>query len=138
MDALCKTLGAIFRPKALMPWGSDRKHLQEGRENGMLSSFTVMYSLFWLGNRSKKKNVLKNALMPISSVLSCAILMLSELSESVFAFVLLDYSWFVCPVSCSVAFPSRPVPFLENYSCLDSNHTLQVESTIKGVSPHWI
>lgn len=32
MDALCKTLGAICRPKALMPWGSDRKHLQEGEK----------------------------------------------------------------------------------------------------------
>lgn len=61
-------------PKTLMPWGSDRKHLKKGeRENSVFSGFKVTYSLFWLGKRSKK-NVLKNAFMPISSIWSCAIL----------------------------------------------------------------
>lgn len=101
--------------------GSDRKHLREGREK------IVCYQVleFWLGNTCEIIYI-EECLRQVFILCHLNLLTLPELLESVHGFVLLDYSWFICPVRFQCP-PLRPFLF-ENYLHLDSNHTLRVES----------
>lgn len=73
------------------------------REDDVLSSFKVIDSSFWeIEVKIQGTEECLNANVQSSILCYLNFLALPGLSESVLVFVLLDYSWFVSPVRCSV------------------------------------